>query len=159
VILLQVQGVRGAEDAASAEAALRACDPALQLRPDWAQGLLEIRSSATADALRLALQEAGFIAASLQHRPVPVTAAGVLGLVWRIAGFGLLGLLGGMVAGIGLGLLAMATSACRVSGDAAAGCAMGIPVIAFFAGLAGCGAGMLFGLVSGLRRARRAGGG
>lgn len=151
-VLLSVGGLRGAADQAAVLAALRACDQAAHVDADWSRGLLIVQSDQPPEALRLAVQDAGFIAGRLTHLPREVTARGAVAVLMRIIGFGF----GGVVAGTLLGAFgAMALialdSSCKGSGNSG-GCAMGIPVFAIGAGMLGGVLGVLLAVVRSLRR-------
>lgn len=151
-ILLAVSGLRGAADQAAVRAAIRARDQAAHVDADWPRGLLVVQSDQPPEALRLAVQDAGFIAARLTHLPAEVTARGAVAVVARVIGFGFGGfVLGTLLGVVGAMALIALDSSCAGSGNAG-GCAMGIPVFAIGAGMIGGVLGVLLALFRILRR-------
>jgi hypothetical protein len=151
-VLLAVSGLQGAADQAAVLAALRARDQAAHVDADWPRGLLIVQSDQPPEALRLAVQDAGFIAARLTHLPREVTARGVAGVIMRIIGFGFAGAVTGVLLGA-LGAMALIAldPACAGSGNSG-GCAMGIPVFAIGAGMLGGALGMVLSVIRSIRR-------
>ena len=151
-VLLAVSGLRGTADQAAVLAALRARDQAAHVDADWPRGLLVVQSDQPPEALRLAVQDAGFIAAQLTHLPREVTARGVVGVIMRIIGFGFTGVVSGTLLGA-LGAMALVAldSSCAGSGNSG-GCAMGVPVFAIGAGMIGGLLGVLLAVIRTIRR-------
>lgn len=151
-VFLSIQGLRGAADQDAVQAAIRRCDPGARLWTDWPRGLVAVEAAAPAEALRLAVQDAGFIAALLPAEAALARPRSAGAMVARVIGFGfagaVLGGLGGAVAGLAMLVL---DPACRSAGDAG-GCAMGIPGFVVAAALLGAPAGVLLAL---LRQAGR----
>jgi copper chaperone len=150
-VLLGVSGLRGPPDQQAVLAALRARDPAAHVQADWPRGFLAVHSDHPPEALRLAIQDAGFIAARLAHPPSEVTARGVAGAVARLVGWGFAGFVVGALVGGVAGIALIAIDPACGPGDSG-GCAMGIPVLAFGAGVLGGGVGMVAALIRGARR-------
>ncbi|MEO3470710.1 hypothetical protein AAFN86_02505 [Roseomonas sp. CAU 1739] len=151
-VLLSVRGLRGSDDHASVRGAIRGRDPAAHVDADWPRGLIIVQSDHPPEALRLAVQDAGFITAWLPHPPREVTARGAMATAMRILGLGFAGLVVGTLLG---GVAALALIAldprCGGPGDSG-GCAMGIPAFAIGAGLLGAAAGLALGVVRAIRR-------
>lgn len=151
-VLLSVKGLRGTADHAAVLAAIRVRDPAAHVQPDWPRGLVVVQSDQPPEALRLAVQDAGFITAWLAYPPREVTARGAMATIRRVIGFGFAGFVLGTLVG---GVVAMAFIAldpgCGRPGDSG-GCAMGIPVFAIGAGFIGGAGGMVLAVVRSIRR-------
>lgn len=151
-VLLSVNGLRGPDDHAAVLAALRTRDQSAHVEADWPRGLVIVQSDQAPEALRLAVQDAGFITAWLAHPPREVTARGVAATVMRVIGFGFAGFVGGTLAGGVAALVLIALDpGCGGPGDSG-GCAMGIPVFAIGAGFIGGAGGILWAVVRGIRR-------
>ena len=150
-VLLSVKGVRDPTDQAAALAAIRARDPAAHVRPDWARGLIIVQSDHPPEALRLAVQDAGFITAWLAYPPHETSARGVAAAILRVMGFGFAGcVLGALVGGVAATALIALDPGCGRPGDSG-GCAMGIPAFAVGAGFIGGAAGMAWALIRSIR--------
>jgi hypothetical protein len=151
-VLLSVKGMRGPEDHAAVLAAIRIRDQAAHVEADWPRGLVIVQSDHPPEALRLAVQDAGFITAWLAHPPREVTARGVMATIMRMIGLSFAGfVLGTLVGGVvAMGLIAL-DPGCRGSGNSG-GCAMGIPAFAIGAGFIGGVGGMVLALVRAIRR-------
>ncbi|MBR0683323.1 hypothetical protein GXW74_22750 [Roseomonas eburnea] len=151
-VLLSVSGLRGPEDHAAVLAALRQRDPAGVVWTDWPRGLVAVQTDHPPEALRVAVQDAGFITAWLAHPPMEVSAGGVGAAIVRLIGYGFVGLVLGMLLGAALGIgNVMLNPVCGSPGDSGA-CAMGIPAIAIGAGLLGAAAGAVLALARIARR-------
>ena len=151
-VLLSVSGLRGPEDHAAVLAAIRQRDPAAVVWTDWPRGLVAVQTDWPPEMLRVAVQDAGFIAAWLAHPPREVSARGAAAAVVRVIGYGLAGFVLGALAGAALGIANVALNpVCGSPGDSG-GCAMGIPMIAIGAGFLGAAAGAVVAVV---RLARR----
>lgn len=133
-------------------AAIRARDPAAHIQPDWPRGLVIVQSDHTPQALRVAVQDAGFIAAWLTHPPREVSARGVLAAILRMIAYGFSGFVIAALAGGVLAIAVIAIGPGCGAGDSG-GCAMGIPVVAIGAGCLGGAAGVVLALIRALRRA------
>lgn len=151
-VLLAVSGLRGAADQAAVLAAIRGRDQAAHVDADWPRGLLIVQSDQPPEALRLAVQDAGYIAAQLAHLPREVTARGVAAALMRIIGFGFAGVVTGTLLGaVGAMALIALDPTCAGSGNSG-GCAMGIPLFAIGAGMIGGVVGVVLAVIRGLRR-------
>jgi hypothetical protein len=151
-VLLSVNGLRGPDDHAAVLAALRSRDQAAHVDADWPRGLVIVQSDHSPEALRLAVQDAGFITAWLAHPPREVTARGVVATLMRVIGFGFAGLvLGTLVGAIAAMVFIALDPGCGGPGDSG-GCAMGIPVVAIGAGFIGGGGGVLWAVIRAIRR-------
>jgi len=146
-VLLAVDGLRGPEDHAAVLAAIRRRDPAAVTWTDWPRGLVAVQTDHPPEALRLAVQDAGFITAWLAHPPREVSARGIGAAIVRLIGHGFAGFVLGALAGAALGIGNVALNpACGGPGDSG-GCAMGIPMIAVGIGFLGAMAGAVLALV------------
>jgi hypothetical protein len=151
-VLLSIAGLRGPDDHDAVIAAIRGRDPAAHVQADWPRGLVVVQSDHGPQALRAAVQDAGFIAAWLTHPPREVSALGAVAVILRMAGFGFAGfVLGALAGGVGGIVLIAIDPACGGPGDSG-GCALGIPLIAIGAGMLGAGAGVVLALYRALRR-------
>ena len=151
-VLLSVSGLRGPEDHAAVLAAIRRRDPSAAVWTDWPRGLVAVQTEWPPEMLRVAVQDAGFIAAWLAHPPLEVSARGAFAAVVRVIGFGLAGFVLGTLAGAGLGIANVALNpACGSPGDSG-GCAMGIPAMAIGAAVLGAAAGAVLAVVRTARR-------
>lgn len=127
--LLRILGVPDRAAQLAAEAALRAADTQAVIKADWITGVVEVTGVVRAEALCAALQQAGFIAAPLTHRPGLIGARDILWLLLRALGFALAGGAGGAILGTGLGILNVVLNpSCKAAYDEGA-CAMGIAMI------------------------------
>lgn len=150
-VLLSVGGLRGVLDQAAVLAALRARDPAAHVWTDWPRGLLAVQSDHPPEALRLAVQEAGFVAAWLPHLPTDAGGRGLGAGIVRILGHGFAGFVLGTLAGAAAAIaVTMFDPSCGVPGDGG-GCAMGIPSVALGGGMLGTGLGVALALLRTLR--------
>jgi hypothetical protein len=136
-VVLLLSGVRGGMDRVAVEEAIRRFDPAARLWTNWPQGMVAVETAAPAEALRMAVQDAGYIAGLRQggaaaREPIDIGAAVVRVIGLTFAGF-VLGTLFGAVLGIGNLVL---NPVCGSPGDSG-GCAMGIPAVAITAGMIG----------------------
>ncbi len=141
-VLLSVMGVRGPPDHAAVLAAIRRRDQAAHVQADWPRGLVTIQSDQTPEALRLAVQDAGFIAAWLPYPPRETTARGAIAAITGALGLGFAGFVLGTLTGGVVALLLIAVTEFGGSGDSGGG-AMGIPVVAIGAGFIGGVTGLL----------------
>lgn len=150
-VVLSVQGVRGALDGMRVEQALRGIDPGAQLWTNWPEGLVAARSVQPAEALREAVQDAGFIAALRLGIPA-APERGIGEMILRVIGFTFAGFVLGGLAGAAFGIaMLMLDPSCNAPGDSG-GCAMGIPMIAIGASMLGAPVGFVLAF---LRRRRR----
>ncbi|NMJ44042.1 hypothetical protein GWK16_22530 [Roseomonas sp. JC162] len=150
-VVLSVQGVRGALDRMRVEQALRRDDPAARLWTNWPQGMVAVQSVVPGEALRRAVQDAGFIAALLHGVPT-APERGIGEMILRVIGFTFAGFVLGGLVGAALGIAAlMLDPSCNAPGDSG-GCAMGIPMIAIGTSLLGAPIGFALAF---LRRRRR----
>lgn len=150
-VVLLLSGVRGGMDRVAVEEAIRRFDPAARLWTNWPQGMVAVETAAPAEALRMAVQDAGYIAGLRQggaalREPLDIGAAVVRVIGLTFAGF-VLGTLAGAVFGIGNLVL---NPACG-PGDSG-GCAMGIPAVAIAAGMIGAPIGLALALWRVFRR-------
>lgn len=153
-VILAVTGLHGPADATAVQAALMRCDPAVRLWADWPRGLVAVQTDWPPEMLRVAVQDAGFVAAWLAHPPSGAGAGGAATAVFRVIGFGLAGFVLGALAGAAAGMShASLAPACNSPGDSG-GCAMGLPMVATGAGLLGAAAGAAL-AATGLLRGRK----
>lgn len=150
-VLLSIAGLRGPQDHDVVIDAIRTRDPAAHIQPDWPRGLVMVQTDHTPQAIRAAVQDAGFIAAWLTHPPREVSARGVMSAIMRMVGSGFAGFIIGALAGGVAGLALMAIDPACGPGDSG-GCAMGIPFLAMGAGVLGAVAGAAISLVRAVRR-------
>lgn len=151
-VVLSVTGVQGLDDAAVVEAALKRCDPMVQLWSDWPRGLVAMRSSAPARTLCAAVQGAGY-GALVQAGPGGQHDRGsVAGIFGRILLYAVLGGVLGVALGVGFGLAnVMLNPDCTRPGSSG-GCAIGVGLFGFILGLCGIPIGAVGGLIHGLVR-------
>ena len=151
-VFLAVHGLRGPADQAAVEAALRRADPAAGVWTNWPRGMVAVVSAAPAEALRLAVQDAGFLARQVAAEAALADPRSAGAAIGHAIGFGFAGfVLGGLGGGVA-GLLNLALNPVCQSGGDAGGCAMGIPGFVVAAALLGAPAGVLLAL---LRQAGR----
>jgi hypothetical protein len=150
-VVLSVQGVRGALDRMRVEQALRRDDPAAQLWTNWPEGLVAVSSVRPAEALRQAVQDAGFIAA-LRHGLPSAPERGIGEMILRVIGFTFTGFVLGGLAGAAFGIaVLMLDPSCNGPGDSG-GCAMAIPMIAIGASMLGAPVGFVLAFLHRRRR-------
>ena len=151
-VFLTIAGLRGPADHAVVEAAILRRDPAARVWTDWPRGRVAVESVASPEELRLAVQDAGFIAALVSAADALAEPRAIGAMITRAIGFGFAGFVLGGLGGVVLGLANIALNpVCRSGGDSG-GCAMGIPALAILVALAGAPLGVLLAL---LRRPRR----
>jgi len=154
---LAVDGMRGPEDRAVVMAAILGCDPDAEVAVLPGRDVFAVRSAAPAEALRQAVQAAGFIAALRDHPPAEVSVAGVAGFIAVMLVQALLGAVVGLVAGLAAGFAMVALDPrCGTPGDSG-GCAMGIPMVAIGGAVLGAPAGAALAIFRRWRRLSGAG--
>ncbi|MBB5689628.1 hypothetical protein FHS88_001753 [Roseomonas alkaliterrae] len=151
-VVLLISGVRGGMDRVAVEEAIRRFDPAARIWTNWPKGMVAVETAAPAEALRMAVQDAGYVAGLRQggaaaREPVDIAAAVMRVIGLTFAGF-VLGTLLGAALGVGNALL---NPLCATPGDSG-GCAMGIPSVALAAGSLGAPLGFALALWRALRR-------
>ena len=151
-VLLSVTDLRGPADHAAVLAAIRQRDPAAVVWTDWPSGLVAVQTDWPPEAMRLAVQDAGFITAWLAHPPLVTDARSLGAAVVRLVGHAFAGFVLGGLLGAAVGIMNVVLNpACGSPGDSG-GCAMGIPAITIGAAMLGAAAG---GVLAVLRTARR----
>lgn len=136
-VFLAVHGLRGPADQAAVEAAIRRRDPAARVWTHGPRGMVAVESSVAAEELRLAVQDAGFLARQVAAEAALADPRSAGAAIARAIGFGFAGfVLGGLGGGVA-GLLNLALNPVCHSGGDAGGCAMGIPAMTIGAALLG----------------------
>ncbi len=157
--VFRILGMIDARAAGEIEAALRALDPAVQVRPALPQGLLTVRSTLPAGTLARAIESAGYGADPTDRTmppPSPYTGTAVARLVARAGLWGLVWtLIAPIVTGLALGATMLADPRCGTPGDSG-GCAMGLVSAALAAAPAGFALGFLVTVWRGVMRMRTA---
>lgn len=151
-MLLSVSGLRGPADHAAVLAAIRQRDPAAAVWTDWPRGLVAVQTDWPPEAMRLAVQDAGFITAWLAHPPLIPDARGLGAVLARLIGHAFAGFVLGGLLGAAAGIANLALNpVCGSPGDSG-GCAMGIPAMAIGTAVLCAAAGAVLAVVRTARR-------
>ena len=136
-VVLELSGLRGPADHAAVEAAIRGQDPGAGIWTNWPRGLVAIETAMPAEALRRAVQDAGFIAGLRAAGASLADPRPLGGMILRVVGFTFAGFVLGALAGAAIGIGSMALDPVCRAGTDSGGCAMGIPAFAIGAALLG----------------------
>lgn len=151
-VVLVLSGLRGSMDHAAVRDAIERFDPAARVWTNWPQAMIAVETAAPPEALRAAVQDAGYIAAIRHSMPRPGDGPGAGEWIMRLIGFTFSGFVVGTLVAAGLGVANVVLNpSCNIPGDAG-GCAMGIPAMAIGGGMLGAPIGFVLALV---RRRRR----
>ena len=146
-VVLVLSGLRGGMDHAAVRDAIERFDPAARIWTNWPEAMVAVETAAPPEALRAAVQDAGYIAAIRARLPAPREAGGTAARVVRVFGLTFAGFVLGTLAGAALGVgNVLLNPVCSSPGDSGA-CAMGIPAIALAGGMLGGPVGFLFALL------------
>jgi hypothetical protein len=130
-------GLRGSMDQVAIRDAILRFDPAARIWTNWPANMIAVETAAPAEALRTAVQDAGYIAAQRQGPPPTRAPVGFAAGAMMLIGLTVAGLVLGSLLGVALGMGHFVLNPrCGTPGDSG-GCAMGIPMIAIGVGLLG----------------------
>lgn len=151
-VVLVLSGLRGGMDHVAVREAIERFDPAARIWTNWPEAMVAVETTGPPEALRAAVQDAGYIATLRPAAAVHREERDLGAAIFRVIGLTFSGFVLGALVGAALGIgNVVLNPSCSLPGDSGA-CAMAIPTIAIGGGMVGGPVGFVLAL---FRRGRR----